>query len=178
MVKYKWEDLLDNITSLINVEKEYKHGRKFVIASDIAQQFYCEQKVENSYSIGEISTEAKEIGTMIHDEMIKMEKVERSQLINEIKSGKELIASFLLLGEIGGVTVVGKPDAILFVKQRPVMLIELKTTKGSVSKLWPDQELQAQIYAYLLEQVGFDISKLRIFVMKVCKTMGDEEKST
>jgi CRISPR/Cas system-associated exonuclease Cas4 (RecB family) len=55
-------------------------------------------------------------------------------------------------------------------------VILLNTTGGSISRLWEDQILQAQLYAYLMEQMGFDISEMRIFIIKTKQDIGEREK--
>jgi hypothetical protein len=63
----KWERQLRDYYSLIEIitnEREknkgsLRFGRFFVIASDIAEQYFCEKKVEMQYLHGEIEAEAK-----------------------------------------------------------------------------------------------------------------------
>ncbi|MGB9694142.1 MAG: PD-(D/E)XK nuclease family protein [Fervidobacterium sp.] len=173
-----WDDILRNLDSLLNSGRELKHGFRYIFVSDVAQQFYCEKKVENTYTLGGIPTEAKVVGSVVHDEVFRMEKVELHELIEKIKSGERVVASFTLVGMVNGIPLVGKPDAVLFFGQRPLFLIELKTTSSSVSKLWDDQTLQAQVYAYLLEEMGFDVSSLRIFIVKVRREIGENERKS
>jgi hypothetical protein len=50
----------------------YRHDLAFVGASTVAQQFYCEAKVENEYMLGEVPSEGKDVGTDLHDEIFAM----------------------------------------------------------------------------------------------------------
>ncbi|MGC9146155.1 MAG: hypothetical protein ACP5GS_08640, partial [Nitrososphaeria archaeon] len=157
----KWEESLRrSITNMIS-EARYRHNRPFVTVSDLARQFYCEEKVELSYVLGDIPTESKLIGDAIHEQILAMQATTRDKLISDIKSGESVIARFPLFGQISGVNIAGVPDAVYFYEGKPKILIELKTTGGTISKLWEDQILQAQLYAYLMEHMGFDISEMR-----------------
>ena len=171
----KWEDSLrKSITEMIS-ETRYRHNLPFVAVSDLARQFYCEQKVDLSYVLGDIPTDSKLIGDAVHDQVLAMRATTKNKLISDIKSGKSVIASFLLFGQISGVNIAGMPDAVYFYEGKPKILIELKTTGGSISRLWEDQILQAQLYAYLMEQMGFDISEMRIFIMKIKQDISEKE---
>ncbi len=54
----KWIENLLNRNELIKeiLERgvEYRHGRKAIRVSDIAEQYFCEAKVENEYVYGEV----------------------------------------------------------------------------------------------------------------------------
>ncbi|MGC9146111.1 MAG: hypothetical protein ACP5GS_08415 [Nitrososphaeria archaeon] len=93
-------------------ETRYRHNLPFVKVSDITGQFYCEQKVELSYVLGDIQTESKQLGDTIHSEVLAMQPTTKNKLISDIKSGKSVIASFLLFGQISGVNIAGVPDAV------------------------------------------------------------------
>ncbi|MGC8569635.1 MAG: hypothetical protein ACP5LW_06500 [Nitrososphaeria archaeon] len=147
----KWEETMrKGIVGMISGAR-YRHGRSYVIVSDLAKQLYCEQKVEMAYVIGEIPTESKRVGDAIHEEVLAMKPSTREQVIRGIKSGREFITEFLVFGQISGVLVAGVPDAVYFDKEKPKILIELKTIGGSILRLWEDQILQVQLYAYLME---------------------------
>ena len=53
----------------------FRHGASFVPVSSIAEQYYCEYKLENEFALGEIPTEAKESGTTLHVELMPMERI-------------------------------------------------------------------------------------------------------
>jgi hypothetical protein len=58
-----------------------RFGRSVIVASDIAEQFYCEKKVEMEYLHGEVETEAKAIGTEAHEKLAEDSvKMKREQL--------------------------------------------------------------------------------------------------
>jgi hypothetical protein len=62
--------------------------------------------------------------------------------------------------------LVGVPDAIVFVRGVPVFIIELKTTSGNVSYLWGHEKVQVGVYGLILDQMGFDCSKLKLVIIK------------
>lgn len=55
-----WKEYLLNLLSIVDRIKrrdiEYKHGLKIIPISRIAQQYYCELKVENTFKFGELET--------------------------------------------------------------------------------------------------------------------------
>ena len=71
----------------------------------------------------------------------------------------------------------GVPDLIIWSEGRPLWVVELKTTKGDPTPLWPDQENQVRIYGLLLDRMGFDCSRMRLAVVRL-KSDGltEEEK--
>ena len=146
--------------------KAYRFDQSFVVASSIAQQYYCEAKVEQSYVHGDIPSEAKEAGTNLHEEVLAMEKVELKDLVERIEKAPLLTASFGVHGRILDVDVAGMPDAVVFEKSVPRWVIELKTTKGDPTRLWDDQLVQVRVYGLLLEKMGFDCSKMRLALVR------------
>jgi hypothetical protein len=148
-------------------EPAYRHELSSVGASTIAQQFYCEAKVENEYTLGEIPTEIKEAGTDMHNEIFAMEELEREDLIRRIEQDPSLTASFGLHAKVGKLRVVGVPDAVIFEAGRPRWIIELKTTRGDPTKLWRDQVVQMRVYGLLLERMGFDCSRLTLALIRM-----------
>jgi CRISPR/Cas system-associated exonuclease Cas4 (RecB family) len=161
-----------NFKEQLQTEESFRHGISMVPTSGIAGQYYCEQKVEMEYLHGEIETEAKTEGERLHEQLIQMTKTTRDDLIKSLKKRKILVASFPIRARFSGLVVVGVPDAIVFLKGTPTYLIELKTTKGDTSRLWKDQLLQAQVYGLILEEMGFDCSKLKLVVIKIRKQDG------
>jgi len=89
-----WKEALRNPIPKSSVK--LRHNLDFVRISDIAEQYYCEQKVELSFKIGEIDTHRKQIGAQIHEELIPMEKAEREHVLREIESRPSYICSIPL----------------------------------------------------------------------------------
>ncbi len=161
-----WRDALRE-RDLPSVEPRFRHALSFVNVSSIAKQFYCEEKVEQEYTRGEVPSDVKDAGTDLHEEILAMKPVEREELIKHIEEAPSLAASFRLSVEVGSLRVVGVPDAVIFERSKPEWLIELKTTRGDHTKLWRDQLLQAKIYGLLLERMGFDCSNLRLALVRM-----------
>lgn len=163
------------IEKWIVANQPFRHGLSMVPTSGIAEQFFCEQKVEMEYLHGEIETEAKTEGQRLHEQLIQMTKTTREDLIKHIKKDKVLVASFPIHARFSRLTVVGIPDAIVFQKGTPTYLIELKTTKGDTSRLWKDQLLQAQVYGLILDEMGFDCSRLKLVIIRIRRQSGFSE---
>jgi hypothetical protein len=148
-------------------EKEFRHGTSFVAVSTIAGQFYCEYKVENEVAFGEVSTEAKDQGTNLHDELIPQEPITEKQFAELVSRKQPSYAVLNVWGTVGGLRLVGTPDHIVWSEGRPLWLVELKTTRGDPTSLWPDQMNQIRIYGLLLDLMGFDCSRLRLALVRL-----------
>jgi CRISPR/Cas system-associated exonuclease Cas4 (RecB family) len=163
-----WRDLWKREWDfLASGRKEFRHKRSFVPVSDIASQYYCEYKTENEFALGEIPTEAKEAGTVLHDELMPFKRVSAKEFVELVSRREPSYAVLRVWGEIGGLKVIGTPDHIVWESGRPIWLVELKTTKGDPTPLWEDQENQARIYGLLLDRMGLDCSKLRLAVVRL-----------
>jgi hypothetical protein len=160
-----WKDSLKE--DLPEGDTVYRHDVSFVGASTVAQQFFCEAKVENEFKLGEVPTEDKTVGTGMHDEIFAMEPVKREDLIRHIEESPSLTASFGLRAQVGALSVAGIPDAVIFERGRPRWVVELKTTRGDPSRLWPDQAIQVKIYGLMLERMGFDCSGLTLVLVRM-----------
>lgn len=161
----QWEQSIQGLDETLQ-GTEFRHKLPFIPVSSIAAQYYCELKVDYEYTHGEVPSEAKQEGSIIHDQLLEMEGTTRDNLIQQVKERPICIASFLIGAKVNGLTIAGLPDAIVFLKGKPKLLIELKTTKGELI-LWKDQEVQVKTYALLLESMGFDCSSLQIVVAKI-----------
>ncbi len=157
--------------------EEFRHNTSFVAVSSIAEQYYCEFKIENEFSLGEIPTETKDSGTALHNELMPTERITREEFVELVSKEEPTLAVLDVWGSTGGLKVVGEPDHIIWSGGKPLWVVELKTTKGDPSPLWEDQESQVRIYGLLLDKMGFDCSKMRLAVVRL-KTgeLSDEEK--
>ena len=157
--------------------KDFRHGTSFIAVSDIAGQFYCEYKVENEVAFGEVPTDAKDIGTDLHDELIPQEPITEKQFAELVSRKQPSYAVLNVWGTVCGLRLVGTPDHIVWSEGRPLWLVELKTTKGDTSSLWPDQMNQIRVYGLLLELMGFDCSRLRLAVVRLrTGELSDEDR--
>jgi hypothetical protein len=156
---------------------EFRHGTSFVAVSSIAEQYYCEYKVENGFALGEIPTETKDSGTALHDELMPTEKITRDEFVKLVSRKEPSLAVLGVWGAAAGLKVVGVPDHIIWSEGKPTWVVELKTTSGDPNPLWEDQENQVRVYGLLLDRMGFDCSKMRLAVVRLKSgELSEEEK--
>jgi hypothetical protein len=166
VVEDKWINSLLHTEELLETGVKLRHGIHFIPASGIAEQYYCEQKVEMSYTVGDIVTEAKAEGKALHETLLQMGKTTRESLVRNIQMKGLYIVRFPILARFSGLILAGVPDAIVFVRGRPAFIIELKTTGGDVSRLWRDEKVQVRVYGLILDQMAFDCSRLKLVIVK------------
>jgi len=177
-LKKFWDDLWKREEEfLARGKRDLRHGVSSVGVSTLAGQFYCEYKVENEFALGEIPSEAKEEGTLLHDELIPMEPISKAGFVKLVSQRKPSYAVLKVWGELGDIRLIGEPDHIIWSEERPLWLVELKTTAGDPNSLWDDQLSQILIYGALLDKMGFDCSKLRLALVRMrAKELSDEQK--
>jgi len=157
--------------------EEFRHNTSFVPVSSIAEQYYCEYKLENEFALGEISTDAKDSGAALHAELMPTEKITKEEFARLVGRKEPSIAMLPVWGLAGGLKVVGEPDHIVWSEGRPLWVVELKTTKGDPAPLWEDQENQVRIYGLLLDRMGFDCSRMGLAVVRLkSDELTEEEK--
>ena len=150
--------------------------RSVIVASDIAEQFYCEKKIEMEYLHGEVETEAKNIGTEAHEKLTEDSvKVKRAELWQKIYGAKPIFAlEMFLLAKYSDVLLAGKPDSVLFARGFPLVVFEYKFSRSGIA--YPSYHVQAQTYGVLLGNMGFDTSRLfYAIVVADPKTKGSRE---
>jgi predicted RecB family nuclease len=160
-----WKENLSAAQSLLG-GKEFRHGVEAIAASSIGTQFFCEMKVEQGFIHGEIETEEKTEGDVLHEQLLAMQPTTQRELLEGIEKRKLYVASFPLAAEFGNLVLMGVPDAIVFQNGRPTYVLELKTTRGDATILYDGQRAQTVIYGLLLDQVGFDCQGLKLVVVK------------
>src|SRR5512136_1943628 len=110
--------------------REFRHGVRAIRASSIGTQFFCEMKVEQGFIHGEIETEEKVEGDVLHEQLLAMRPTTRKKLMMDIEKRALYVASFPLAAEFERLSLVGVPDAVVFQNGRPTFVLELKTTHG------------------------------------------------
>lgn len=147
-------------TKLKNDDVSLRFGKPWVAASNLAQQYYCEKKVEMQFLHGEVDTESKQIGTEAHDSLVaKSQKVTRDTLFREIYTQELVIAQeLLLISRYNDVILIGKPDAIVFYRSQPLLVIEYKFSDSSIP--YQNYHVQAHVYCTILEDMNFDTHQL------------------
>ena len=160
-----------------SADEEFRHGASFVAVSSIAEQYYCEYKLENEFALGEIPTRTKDAGTALHAELMPTERITREEFEELVGKKEPTLAVLYVWGSAGGLKVVGEPDHIIWAGGKPLWVMELKTTRGDPRPLWEDQENQVRIYGLLLDKMGFDCSRMRLaVVMLKSGDLKEEEK--
>ena len=133
-----------------------------VKVSQIASQFYCEYKVHLEWVRPEqkIVTQAMKQGSAVHqhfeDQAVRLSAVD---IEKRLEKGDLLTQAELAMeGEIEGVRLVGKADAVVYDQNRAFLIVEYKTSKRA--QIFDDQRAQLGLYGLLLEQKGLDVSQL------------------
>ena len=137
-----------------------RFNQLYVKVSEIAEQFYCETKVEMTHLHGRVETEIKKEGSVGHESLqAESVEVERSELLEEIFAGEPIIVHELpLMAEHRSVILVGQPDAIIFRDGVPVALLEVKFSNSPYP--YRSYHAQARIYGRVLDCAGFDTTDL------------------
>jgi hypothetical protein len=146
--------LMDTGSTLLRFNQPY------VRASEIAEQYYCERKVEMTHLHGRVETETKRQGSEGHESLqAESVEIEHTEMLEEIFSGEPVIVHELpLLAEHGGVVLVGQPDAVIFKGGLPVALLEVKFSNSPYP--YRSYHAQARVYGRILDGAGFDTSDL------------------
>ncbi|WP_229709663.1 PD-(D/E)XK nuclease family protein [Vulcanisaeta souniana] len=152
-----------------------RFGRNYITVSEIAQQLYCEYKLHLSIIEGKIQTPAMEMGIIIHDEVFKGSRVSVEGLVNAVRNNELVIATLPLMVNINEITVIGIPDAVLFMKGVAKAVIELKTSNRWLDRLFDSEYVQAQLYAYLVNKLGLGVDPL-VMVIKTKRDSSATEK--
>jgi hypothetical protein len=69
-----------------------------------------------------------------------------------------LAVEMFIIGKYKDVFLVGKPDAVMITKGRPIVIFEFKFSKSGIA--YPSHHVQAQTYGLILENMGFDTSRM------------------
>jgi CRISPR/Cas system-associated exonuclease Cas4 (RecB family) len=164
----KWKTQLKNFELMLKEFRQKREepkgrlrfGRSVIIVSDIAEQYYCEKKVEMQYLHGEIETEEKTIGTLAHEELEEdAVKIGRADMWKEIYGKKPVFAvEMFILAKYKDAILGGKPDSILFRSGLPLIIFEFKFSKSRIA--YQTHHIQAQTYGLILKKMGFDTSHL------------------
>lgn len=142
-------------------------GEADVLApSRIANQFYCEKKVDLTFEHGDIETPEKTRGSETHEKAAEdAEEVSEDEFWDALEHGdRQIILESPFVGETEDFLLAGYPDAIQFEDQRPTLLFERKTTSRP-DYLFKNQRIQAWLYGYILESLGFDTDGLTIAIL-------------
>lgn len=143
--------------------------------SKIAGQFYCEKKVDLSRKHGDIETPAKTRGSETHEKAAEdAEEVSDDEFWKALESGeRQLAVESSFIGEAADFLIGGIPDAVLFEDQNPKLIFERKTTSRP-DYLYKNQRIQAWLYGFILDSLGFDTDDLTIAILSHEQSLDSE----
>jgi len=180
----RWKRQLEEYDSLLEQfvqgikkrEGELRFDRPGIRASDIAEQYFCEKKVEMKYLYGQIETETKNQGTEAHEKLLEgSEEVSRQNLWKKIYQKKPIFAlELLLLAKYKGLILAGSPDCVLFKNGVPLIIFEYKFSRSQRDYL--SYHVQARTYGTILKNMGFDISKLFYAIVVADRKAKDDDQ--
>lgn len=144
-----------------------RFNRPWVSASILAGQYFCEKKVEMRFLHGEVDTEAKQLGSEAHDQLLAQSvKVEREDILRRIYAGETVIAQeMLIFSRYRDLILAGKPDAVVFHETRPLFVFEYKFSTSPIP--YKSYHTQAKVYGTILEGMGFDTRQLHYVIAVV-----------
>lgn len=177
----RWEQHLAEYLSFLRElaearEGKLKFGRNVIAASDIAEQFYCEKKVEMQYLHGDIETEAKIAGSEAHGKLLEdAVQVKGEELWRKIYGRHPVLAlETLFFARRGDIIMAGKPDSILFRNGLPLVVLEHKFSRKPVA--YETHHIQARIYGLLLNSLGFD-TRLLFYAIVVAEPAAKSDRN-
>lgn len=164
---------LKNLKS--NPRIDLVNGLPWVRIRDIADQFYCEKKVDLELRLGKKYFKDLKDGSEVHSKVdSELVRVSLKKLIEEIVSKKPLITKLAVDFEIDGVPIFGRSDQIFFRDAKPCYLFELKSTNYNLDRIYKGEKVQALLYGFGLDKMGFDCSRLCLAVVKVRRDLKSE----
>jgi hypothetical protein len=137
-----------------------KFNQLYVKASAIAEQYYCEVKVEMGHLHGRVETETKRQGSEGHETLQAGSLMaDRGDILRKIFSGEPMIVHEMpVLARYRDVILAGQPDAILFKDGDPIVVFEYKFSNSPYP--YRSYHAQARVYGRILDGAGFDTSDL------------------
>lgn len=134
--------------------------------SKIANQFYCEKKVDLVREHGDVETPAKTRGSETHEKAAEdSEEISDDEFWEALERGeRQIIVESPFVGEASDFLVAGIPDAVLFDNQKPQLIFERKTTSRP-DYLYKNQRIQAWLYGFILDSLGFETDELVIAIL-------------
>ena len=170
-----WKDSLLKIPSMES-EVPLRFGKTRLFVSTLSAQLFCEQKVDFEEQFGKEELEVQKVGTEIHDTLVPTEEVDVEEIVKGIEGRAIYTTIFPTRFERDGIVISGIHDGLIFRDGVPHYLLEIKTTRNpnNLQKTYPGERFQAFLYALSLEQMGFNISKMKIIIPKVLQNIPRE----
>lgn len=157
-------------------EGNLKFNRKSIKVSDIANQFYCEKKVELGYIHDTLRTEEMKIGKEAHEKLIERSKgVKLKEIWKNIYTKPHYwLAEFPFLVKYKNIFLIGKPDLVYFMNGIPAIIYEFKFSKSQ--RPYRSYHVQAQIYGILLGEMKFKTTSLSYAIIIIPPEMRNNIK--
>lgn len=139
-----------------------RYGVLSVRVSDIADQLYCEKKVELRLLHPELIKASAELleGLEAHQELAADAlPVSEEEFRAQVARGERvLLRESSFSGEYKGIPISGKPDLVWFEDGKALLVVEYKF--GAKREPYPDHLLQVALYGFLLHAGRHDTSEL------------------
>ncbi|HEX7124143.1 MAG TPA: hypothetical protein VF406_00015 [Thermodesulfobacteriota bacterium] len=139
-----------------------RHGLTAVPIHLIAEQLYCERKVDLALDFPEVERPTAEIeaGTAGHAALAAAaEPIAPADLDALVGAGEAVrLHEYRFRGDVDGVPIVGRPDAVFLRGRAADLVLEFKFSAWR--RPFPSHRLQLLAYGFLLGQGGYDVSRL------------------
>lgn len=139
-----------------------RHQQPFLPVSILAQQWYCEKKVDLAmrYPGTEERSSEMEAGTAGHDQLESGSvPISKERLESGLSRGERFTLFELPLeGSWEEIAIWGRPDLVRLEGRSARLVVEFKFSRRQ--ELFPSQQTQATLYAWLLQQNGFEVDQL------------------
>jgi len=158
--KKKYEENISLWKELEKKESSLRFQRNYRNVNEIADQFYCEEKLKMMYIHGEIKTVEKGIGREAHERLIEgtLKIGEREVWKGFLTKDSYGLAEMLFLAKYKNIFIKGRPDIVFFKKGIPMLIFEFKFS--NYWKVFPSYHIQAQTYGILFREMGFKTTEL------------------
>lgn len=153
---------------------EQTYGINFVRVADIAEQLFCEKKVELRLLHPEVKKGARQVAGLAGHEELSADTVpiSREELNKQLASGERIfLRESLFSGKYRGIPIVGRPDLVFFDGLRPQFLVDYKFS--AKREAYPDHRLQVALYGMLLHQNKFETEGLATIVAFVSRAIAE-----
>jgi hypothetical protein len=144
-----------------------RHGLDCLWPSEIADQWYCEEKVHLQRLHPELRYESRllESGEARHADLAaQAEPLTPAEVEQAVREGKRLaLCEWVLEGRYRGVPIRGRPDFLALEGREVTLLLDFKFS--AVYRPFPNHKVQADIYGFLAQATGFSARGLYVGVV-------------
>ncbi len=147
-----------------------RYGRSMLSISNIAQQFYCEQKLDMESEVPMPPTEQMKAGLAAHETAATIGlEISREQAITDAVKEREeaiFVCEFKIAWIHKGIPIIGMVDEAWFRGGNVDLVVERKFS--NTLSVYSPYHVQAQLYCLGLGEMGFnnESTNYRIIVLK------------